>query len=117
MSTISWGRQERFAFSAGGSLEAWAPPAIPAVYAVTYQRDPLNKPRGHTVFYFGETDNLARNADSIKAKIRDILHRDGGSGEDLSVFIHSMENSTPAQRARVLERLVLEYQPQGNRTD
>lgn len=115
MSTISWGRHEKFSFSSCGVLNSWSAPTVSAVYAVTYQRDPQNKPRAHTVLYFGESEDLSRQAESIKREMSEVWQREGGNSTDLFVFIHPMNGSTRVERSRVLERLVLEYQPHGNR--
>lgn len=117
MSTISWGRHEKYAFSSCGALMSWSPQVVPAVYAATYQRDPRNKPKAHTVFLFGETDDLAKNVDSIKRNLMEVFQRDGGNPQDLFIFIHPMNGSTRLERSRVMERLVLEYQPPGNIRD
>ena len=113
MSVISWGRRERVAFSSCGALESWAPPQVPAVYAVTYQRDPQTKPKAHTVLYFGEAESLS--ASQIKSKVSEIWSREGGEMSDLFIFIHPMESSTRVERSRVLQSLIMEYLPQGNR--
>lgn len=115
MSIISWGRREKVTFSAGGGLEDWIPPTIPAVFAVTYQRDPNNKPKGHTVLFFGETENMARHASSIKHKMRELWSRQGGTPEDLFIFVHLMDGSTPEARFRIVESLISEYQPPVNK--
>lgn len=115
MSVISWGRQERFKFSACGSLGGWVPPVMPAVYAVTYRRDPQRSPKSHTVLFFGECEDLSVDAHRIKQKVLDVWLGNGGSLDDLYVFVHPMEGSTKRERSRVQERLVLEYQPQVNK--
>ena len=113
MSTISWGRQQKFTFSSCGSLDTWVAPAIPAVFAVTYQRDPKNKPKAHTVLYFGESEDLSLHASSIKKRL--VENWEDGSSDDLFVFVLPMTASTKTERARVQEQLVLEYQPHANR--
>lgn len=117
MSVISWGRHQRVAFSNSGRLQEWAPDTIPALFAVTYQRDPFNKPKGHTVLYFGETDNMAEKASSIKHNMKEVWSRDGGDPSDLFIFVRQMDGSTTQERFRILERLILEYQPEANRHD
>jgi hypothetical protein len=47
--------------------------------------------------------------------MNDLLSRQGGNYSDLFIFIHPMKDSAPIERSRVVERLVLEYQPEGNR--
>lgn len=115
MSIISWGRRERVPFSSYGALDGWAPPQIPALFAVTYQRDPQNKPKSHTVLYFGESESLSSNATSIRSKMHEVWSREGGALADLFVFVHPMESSTRNERSRILQNLILEYQPEGNR--
>jgi hypothetical protein len=115
MSIISWGRREKVTFSSCGVLDSWIPPAIPALFAVTYQRDPKNKPKGHTVLFFGESENMARHASSIKSKMRELWSRNGGTPEDLFLFVRSMDDSTSEERLKVVEGLILEYQPQVNK--
>ena len=114
-STISWGRQERFKFSAFGPLDGWVAPAIPAVYAVTYRRDPRNHPKAHTVLFFGETEDLSVHAHSIKQKVVENWNDHGHTSDDLYILVHPMEGSSKPQRLRVQERLILEYQPQINK--
>lgn len=115
MSIISWGRRDRVTFSSCGSISDWKPPAAPALFAVTYQRDSLNKPKGHTVFYFGESEDMSRQANSIRAEMSEIWAKEGGRPEDLFVFVHLMDGSTAKERAGILERLVIEYQPDANK--
>jgi hypothetical protein len=114
MSVISWGRQERFKFSACGSLNEFMPAPSAAVFAITYRKDPQNKPKAHTVLYFGETEDLSQQLSSVKRRVMDIFADDGGTPDELYVFVHEMAGSTKPQRSRVQERLVLEYQPQAN---
>lgn len=66
------------------------------------------------MFFFGECDDLAKYASGIKRKMAEVWAEDGGSSDDLYVFVHTMEGSTKNERARVQERLVMEYQPQVN---
>jgi hypothetical protein len=115
MSTISWGRQQKITFSSCGSLDNWVAPVMPAVFAVTYHRDPRNKPKAHTVLYFGESDDLSQHALSIKRQL--VENWEGNSLNDLFVFVHPMAGSTRIERARVQEQLVLEYQPYVNSAD
>ena len=114
MSIISWGRQERFKFSACGTLNEWMPPVQPAVFAITYRRDPRNKPKAHTVLYFGESEDISQQISLVKRRVMDIFADDGGTSDELYVFVHDMTGSTKQQRSKVQERLVLEYQPQAN---
>jgi hypothetical protein len=115
MSIISWGRHQKVTFSSSGNLSDWAPPMTPTVFAVTYQRDPVNKPKGQTVLYFGETENPSIHAASIKRNMNDFWSSEGGRPEELFVFVHLMDGSSTPERSRIVERLVLEYQPQANR--
>ena len=115
MNVISWGKREKFTFSSCGGLREWAPPTVPALFAVTYQRDPNNKPKGHTVLYFGAADDMARQAGLIKRQMSEIWADENGRPEDLFVFVKAMDGSTVQERSRILERLVLEYQPKANK--
>lgn len=111
---ISWGRQEKFTFSNCGALDSWTAESTPAVYAVTYQKDPLNKPKAHTVLFFGESDDLSLQESNIKHKISDAWRKEGGQSSELFVFVCPLKEMTKQQRTRVHERLVLEYQPRAN---
>ena len=112
--TISWGRHERYKFTAYGALSEWVPPVTPAVFAITYRRDPQKTPKGHTVLLFDECNDMAQHASSIRRQILEIWAEDGGTIDDLYVFVHAMPGSTKVERARIKETLVLEYQPQAN---
>lgn len=111
---ISWGREQRVSFSNCGALDNWVAEPTPAIFVVTYQRDPLNKPKAHTVLFFGEAEDLAVQQSSIKEQISNIWKREGGKSSELFVFVSPMKGSTKQQRAKVQERLVLEYQPRAN---
>jgi len=109
--SISWGKNERFKFSSGGSLIHWSPAAIPALYAITYKQDPKNKPKSHTVLYFGQGDNLAEQAPANNREILDTWVQNGGGADELFIFIHPMPGSTLRDRLNVHEQLVFEYRP------
>lgn len=111
---ISWGMQERFKFQSGGAFSGWAPPAVPAVYAITYKRDPHNNPKKHTVLYFGVSDDLSLQRPDLHHSIVRLHTESGGIVEDLYVFICPMSGSTRYERSRVHQRLIAEYQPHGN---
>lgn len=113
--SISWGKRERFKFIGGGALVDWSPEAIPALYAITYKQDPVNKPKSHTVLYFGEAEALAEQAPSNNQEILDTWTRNGGRADELFIFIHPMPGSTQRHRLNAYEQLVLEYRPEGNR--
>lgn len=114
MSSISWGRRDRYKFTSGGSLSGWVPPALPAIYAITYQRAPQDSPKSHTVLYFGESADLSQEAPALNQKVLASWIGTGGTVDDLYVFIHSMSGSTKVERNRVCQQLVLDYQPFAN---
>lgn len=115
MSIISWGRRESVTFTSCGNLREWAPPAVAGLYAVTYQREPAKKPKGHSVLFFGECDNFADHVNSIRHRMGEFWTREGGQQDDLFIFVHLMDGSSMPQRRRLVESLVSEYQPQANR--
>ena len=107
--SISWGKRERFRFETGGALKEWQPMAAPGVYAITYKQDPGNRPKAHTVLYFGHSDNLSSEAPQISSYMKDYWR---GSIDELQVFVHPMVGSSSMDRVRVVQQLVTEYQPQ-----
>ncbi|MBX9569805.1 MAG: hypothetical protein K2X77_12985 [Candidatus Obscuribacterales bacterium] len=111
---ISWGRAEKVTFSNCGALDQWVAEPTPAVYAVTYQKDPLNKPKSHTVLFFGESEDLAQQQTTIKHQVCDAWNREGGHSNELFVFVCPMKGSTKQQRIKLQQQLVLEYQPRAN---
>ena len=112
--SISWGRRQRFKFTAGGGLIGWTPPNTSAVYAITYKQDPQNKPKSHTVLFFGHSEDLSR--EPIQSRhVLDLWENNGGSANELYVFIHPMPGSTQWNRITVHEQLVSEYAPDCNR--
>ena len=115
MSTVSWGMRQRYKFVSCGALRSWVPPMMPAVYAITYKQDPHNKPKAHTVLYFGESEDLSQQAMGHAQWVVDYWRRSGGGmADDLFVFIHPMSGSSSHERSKVCERLVNEYQPHVN---
>lgn len=114
MSTVCFGKNERFRFTAAGTLSSWTPQVVPAVYALTYKQDPSMRPKAHTVLYFGQSDDMSQQLPALNDNICDWWVSRGGHLEGVYVFIHPMVNSTRWERARVYSQLVSEYNPQGN---
>lgn len=112
--SISWGKRERYKFNKGGALPVWSPPAIPAVYAITYQQDSDKQPKSHTVLYFGEVADMAQEAPAQNERILQSWRDTGGSPSDLFVFIHPMDGSTKHERVKLQQQLVLDYRPHCN---
>lgn len=112
--SISWGVKQRFKFEPCGSLISWDPPPTPAVFAVTYRRDP-EKSKSHTVLYFGQAGDLSQEAPDLNRRLLDQWTNSGNDASELAVWLHKMPGSTSAQRSAVQEQLMAEYRPQGNR--
>ncbi len=112
-STVSWGMRDRFKFIACGRLKSWTPPALAGIYAVTYRQDGQNKPKAHSVVYFGESADMSKQP-GITDETQFEGCVDSSSIEDLYVFIHPMPESSKFERAKVQDRLVSEYQPRAN---
>jgi hypothetical protein len=110
---VSWGLIERYKFTACGALKAWAPSSTAAVYSITFKQDPLNRPKSHTVLYFGEAEDLAQETSSMHYVIE--ACKDGQVGiEDMYVFVHPMPGSSKVERTKVQHELVGDYRPRGN---
>jgi hypothetical protein len=113
--SISWGHKNRIKFEAAGEIRKCAVPPIPAVFAITYKQDAMNKPKAHTVLYFGETEDLSKEINTRCQDIRDtILDNTGGKETDLFIFYHAMPSSTLWQRTSVQNQLISEYDPPVN---
>lgn len=113
--SISWGVKERFKFAPAGALRSCNLPMTAAVYAITYKQDPLNKPKAHTVLYFGHAEDLANQASEASRNVIEDWVGSGGDSSELFIFIHPMPGSTKWERSSVQEQLVSEYSPQCNR--
>lgn len=113
--SISWGKRQRFKFTGGEGITAWSPPMISAVYAITYRQDPNNRPKSHTVLYFGQGEDLSRQAPAFNNDVLDFWIANGGQASELFVFIHPLPGSTRWQRSSVHEQLISEYYPECNR--
>lgn len=112
--SISWGRRERYKFRTGGVLKSWVPPAGPAVYAITYKQDPHNKPKAHTVLYFGQAADLAEEAPNLNRKVLESWADTGGGVDDLYVFVLPMSGSSGYDRLKIQQQLVGDYRPFAN---
>jgi hypothetical protein len=110
---ISWGLTERVKFTSGGQLSNWVAPSLPAVYSVTYKRDPANKAKAHTVLYFGEASDLSRETPTINQFLIEIADSDVRPS-DLFIFIHPMPGSTQHERMKLMQTLIGDYRPRGN---
>lgn len=113
MTTVSWGKRERYKFASCGALASWAPPAVSGVYAITYKQAPQKSPKSHTVFYFGESEDLSQQSPILK-RVEQFWMESGGTVEELFVFVHLMDGATKYERTKVQDRLVTEYQPHVN---
>lgn len=113
MSTVSFGKRERVRFTAEGKLGKWNPASVPAVYAITYKQDPERRPKAHTVVYFGEAENLAQEVPRIDQEFTEWVHQYAHDAE-LFIFSCPMPGSSKYERARVLNSLVMEYDPKAN---
>lgn len=113
MSTVSFGKRERIKFRAEGSLGKWKPLAGPAIYAVTYKQDPEQRPKAHTVLYFGESENLADEVPAIDRQFDEWRHHHAVDAE-LFIFSCPMPGSSKYERSRVAHSLVMEYDPKAN---
>jgi hypothetical protein len=111
--SISWGRNERYRFTASGTLSGWVPPPLAAVYSITYKQDPHKKPKAHTVLYFGEASDLSQEITSVDQILDSFVLHDLGAN-DLYVFVHPMPGSTKYERSQVQRALVGDYRPRGN---
>lgn len=114
MSSISWGRRERYRFQATGTLHQCSPPPGAGVFAVTYRQDGEGRPKSHTVVFFGESADIAKQLPSIHDQMRQWWADYGGDASDLYLFVHPMPNSTSWERSRVQAQLVSEYDPRAN---
>jgi len=106
--SISWGKRQRFKFNSDGGLNIWTPPAAAGVFAITYKQDPVNRPKSHTVLYFGQGENLSQEAPQISTYMTEYWR---GGLDELQVFVHPMAGSSSFDRARVVQQLVSEYAP------
>ena len=111
--TISWGRLNRVRFNSAGPFSTFVPPAVAALYSITYKQDPGKKPKSHTVLYFGEASDLAREIPSVNQFLHEIADSDI-TPDDLFVFVHPMPDSTRYERAQMLKTLIGDYRPRGN---
>ena len=85
-----------------------------AVYAITYKPNP-EKPKSHSILFFGQADDLSREARELNRQVTDAWTDSGHDVRELYVFIHPMPGSTSGQRYSVQEQLTAEYRPQCNR--
>lgn len=110
--SISWGRRQRFRFSAAGTLSRCVTPAgFPAVFAVTFKRDAANRPKAHTVLYFGESADVSKDTAAQFSNIKELWVKRGGNESELFVFLYGMPSSTALQRAAIQSQLIAEYDP------
>lgn len=110
---ISLGKRQSYSFVSAGELEAWSPSQLPAVYAITFKKDPEMRPKSHTVLFFGEGD-LSQQVGIIEQCIRNWWPVHNGKATGLYMFIHPMPGSTRWDRVKVQSQLIAEYDPQGN---
>lgn len=84
------------------------------VYAISYKRNP-DKPNAHTIVYFGQAGDLAKEAPLFTSQVAEAWTSSGQNVGELCVFIHPMPGSTSGERFMVQEQLIAEYRPVCNR--
>ncbi len=110
--SISWGRRSRFRFHPAGEVSTcMVPESSPAVFAITYKQDAANRPKAHTVLYFGETADTAKDLYNQCKLIKEQWLDKGGNRTELFVFYHGMPSSSTWERSAVREQLIAEYDP------
>jgi hypothetical protein len=114
MSSVSWGRRNRYRFAACGQLAHVSAPVLPGVYAITYKQDARRRPKAHTVLLFGQAADASKQIQPMSENIRRWWHEHSSEASELFVFLHPMPGSSEIDRARVQSELVAEYDPQGN---
>ncbi|HEY9868181.1 MAG TPA: hypothetical protein V6D08_03155 [Candidatus Obscuribacterales bacterium] len=114
--SISWGKQQRVSFQGAWKLEEWSPPPSSGLFAITYKQDKTNRPKSHTVVYFGQGADLTGQGlpwcHEASDRWLDVV---GGARSELYVFFHPMPHSTQLERWMLHERLIAEYRPLCNR--
>ncbi len=113
--SISWGKEKRVQFHGAWKLGEWTPPQTSGVYAITYKEDRINKPKSHTLVYFGEGENIAELGLPWGHACSDWWVGIAGAGSELYIFFHPMPQSTQLERWQLHDRLVSEYKPLCNR--
>ncbi len=113
--SISWGMRQRFKFTSAGALSSWTPPVIPAVYAITYKQDPQNKPKSHTVLYFGQAEDISTQSEVYHRSVLEVWSEHGRDVRDLFIFVHPMPGSSSHERGQVHQQLIAEYGPECNK--
>ena len=102
---ISLGKRQRFGFIAAGELDRWSPSVLPAVYAITFKKEPDLRPKAHTVLFFGEGD-LSQQITTIEQCIKNWWPSFNGAATGLYMFIHPMPGSTKWDRVKVQSQLI-----------
>lgn len=102
---INWGNLK---FEPIEQLSTWDPPTFGGIYAITFKKDPVNKPEEHTVLYFGETNNFAKRG------INDTHHKyicwkSHAKQSELYVSVASV--FTDSMRKNGEEQLISKYKP------
>jgi hypothetical protein len=114
MSTVTFGKRDRLRFQSVGTLPSWQAQVVPAIYAITYKQNAENRPKAHTVLYFGEADDLSKHAPAINKDVGTWWNERGGNTSELFVFIYPMPGSSQFERVNIQHQLVAEYDPQAN---
>lgn len=114
MNSLTFGKRTRFTFIGGVNLREWQPSGGAAVYAVTYKPDALNKPKTHSVVYFGESADIARQSADICEDLASWWQDNGQTKSELFIFTHDMPSSSRYERLNLQKQLATEYQPLAN---
>jgi hypothetical protein len=108
--TITWGD---ISFEGPYAITAWNPPRRAAVYAIMYKRD--RSEDRYFIIYFGESENLSYRGFYRSHHKYNCWIQYAGSDDNLYIGINTMPNSTDAERRRVEQDLIRQYDPYCNR--
>ena len=101
--SINWGE---YAFEEIVPLDIWDPPLYGGIYAITYKKDPTNKPKVHTLLYIGETGNFSERGIGPDHHKYDCWKRHSNrTNLYVSIHIDMIEESRQAKEKDLITRL------------
>ena len=94
-------------------LDSWNPPSYGGIYAISFKKDPVNKPDTYSILYFGETEDFSeRGIDSSHHKYKCWKYH--GYQKNLYVSIHQVYSEDVRKNRE--QKLIASYNPKCNDT-
>ena len=111
---IRLGSLAGYPFEGPRVLAGWTPPAVPAVYAVTYRPEPDTRPERYAVIYVGHSDDLSAERFPFSHPAAPCWLKRTGNRMRIHVCYYEVPGGLRSHREQIAQELAAIYHPSCN---